>query len=193
MHDRYCRRAAQTDGVMRGHEHRVSDSWMVISPLGEHEVSVREEDGRVALGIGGRVYRIETDWQFGSPVMRAEIDGVPLTFQVSRHGKRYSVIHGGYDVELAVYTPAAAVYHHLIPEKPPLDTSQFLLSPMPGLLVSLSVTEGQEVKAGEQLAVIEAMKMENTLRAERDAVVGKIHAQPGTTVERDQAIIEFEH
>jgi propionyl-CoA carboxylase alpha chain len=71
--------------------------------------------------------------------------------------------------------------------------SRYLLSPMPGLLVSLQVEEGQEVKAGEQVAVIEAMKMENTLRAERDSVVQKIHVQPGNTVERDQAIVEFEH
>ena len=125
--------------------------------------------------------------------MEVAINKVRLTFQVARHGNRYNVIQGGYDVETSVYTASAAVLNRLMPDKPPIDMSRFLLAPMPGLLVSLMVAEGQEVKAGEQLAVIEAMKMENTLRAERDTVVGKIHVQPGTTVERDQAIIEFDH
>ncbi|MCZ7596651.1 MAG: biotin/lipoyl-binding protein [Gammaproteobacteria bacterium] len=125
--------------------------------------------------------------------MEVSINKVRLTFRVARHGNRYSVIQGGYDVAMSVYTESAAALHRLMPDKPPIDMSRYLLAPMPGLLVSLMVAEGQEVKAGEQLAVIEAMKMENTLRAERDTVVGKIHVQPGTTVERDQAIIEFDH
>jgi len=193
MHDRYCRRAARTDGVMKGHEHRVAELWTVLSPLGEHEVRVLSHGDEAVLHTHGSEYRIETAWQFGEAVMEVSINKVRLTFQVARHGNRYSVIQGGYDVAMSVYTESAAALHRLMPDKPPIDMSRYLLAPMPGLLVSLMVAEGQEVKAGEQLAVIEAMKMENTLRAERDTVVGKIHVQPGTTVERDQAIIEFDH
>ena len=79
-----------------------------------------------------------------------------------------------------------------MPVKRPPDMSRFLLSPMPGLLVSLAVAEGQEVKAGQELAIVEAMKMENLLRAERDGKVAKLHAQPGDSLAVDQAILEFE-
>ncbi len=192
MHDRYCRRAALTEGVMSGHEQVVGDQWVAMTPAGDYEVTIGEQDGRVMLDIDGVELQVETDWRFGWSLMNVCINGTSYTFQVSREGSHYTVLQGGYDVTLSVYTPAAAVYRRLMPEKPALDMSRYLLSPMPGLLVSLLVSEGQEVKAGEQIAVIEAMKMENTLRAERDSVVGRIHAQPGSTVERDQAIVEFE-
>jgi len=91
-----------------------------------------------------------------------------------------------------VLTPRVAeLYRYMLVKKPP-DMSKFLLSPMPGLLTSISVKPEQEVKAGEELAVVEAMKMENTLRAERDGKVLTIHAWPGDTLAVDQAIIEFE-
>ena len=88
--------------------------------------------------------------------------------------------------------PRAAALAMLMPVKRPADMSRFLLSPMPGLLVSLAVAEGEEVKAGQELAVVEAMKMENLLRAERDGKVAKLHAQPGDSLAVDQAILEFE-
>lgn len=192
LHDRYCHRAALTDGVMPGHEHSVGEHWVVMSADSAFDVRVRRQAGRVALEVDGDCRDIETDWQFGRPLVNVRIDGIPYTFQVSRLGSHYTVIQGGYDVTLSVYSPNGAEYRRLMRDKPPLDLSRFLLSPMPGLLVSLLVSEGQEVKAGEQVAVIEAMKMENTLRAERDCVVGRIHVQPGDTVERDQAIVEFD-
>ena len=90
-----------------------------------------------------------------------------------------------------VLTKQAAKLHRLMPHKAPPDMSKFLLSPMPGLLRSVEVAEGQEVKAGETLAVIEAMKMENILKAERDCVVKKLHAQSGESLAVDQKIMEF--
>jgi propionyl-CoA carboxylase alpha chain len=89
-------------------------------------------------------------------------------------------------------TPRAAYLLSLMPEKAPPDLSRFLLSPMPGLLREVSVAEGQEVKAGEKLVVIEAMKMENILKAEHDVTVKKIVAQPGASLSVDEVIIEFE-
>ena len=80
----------------------------------------------------------------------------------------------------------------LMPNKVPPDMSNFLLSPMPGLLVSVAVKEGDKIEAGQELAIVEAMKMENVMKAESDAIVAKIHATPGTTLGVDQPIIEFE-
>ena len=88
--------------------------------------------------------------------------------------------------------PRSAALAALMPVKEPPDMSKFLLSPMPGLLVSLAVEAGQDVKAGEALAVVEAMKMENVLRAERDGVVSVLHAAPGDSLAVDQAILEFD-
>jgi len=101
-------------------------------------------------------------------------------------------LHGGAEADVLVLSPRAAELQALMPVKEAPDTSKYLLSPMPGLLISLSVEEGQEVKAGEELAVIEAMKMENVLRAERDGVVAAIKAGPGDSLAVDQVILEFE-
>ena len=94
-------------------------------------------------------------------------------------------------MDVGVYTVRAAELARLMPHKEPPDLSKYLLSPMPGLLVSLAVTEGQEVKAGETLAVVEAMKMENILKAERDGTVKKIYEQSGASLAVDQMILEF--
>ncbi|HSR71763.1 MAG TPA: biotin/lipoyl-containing protein, partial [Kiloniellales bacterium] len=111
--------------------------------------------------------------------------------QVDRRGPRLRLAHGGAAIEVLVVRPAVAALAARMPDKPPPDLSRFLLSPMPGLLVRVAVAPGQEVKRGEELAVIEAMKMENVLRAERDGVVAKIHAEPGASLAVDQAILEF--
>jgi len=101
-------------------------------------------------------------------------------------------LQGGAEADVLVLSPRAAELQALMAVKEAPDTSKYLLSPMPGLLISLSVEEGQEVKAGEELAVIEAMKMENVLRAERDGVVAAIKAGPGDSLAVDQVILEFE-
>ena len=97
----------------------------------------------------------------------------------------------GLSVVARVYTPRLAELDRLMPVKQPPDTSKLLLCPMPGLVVSIAVSEGQEVKAGETLAVVEAMKMENVLRAERDVVVGRIMAEAGASLAVDAVIMEF--
>jgi acetyl/propionyl-CoA carboxylase alpha subunit len=100
--------------------------------------------------------------------------------------------HGEGEIEALVLSPRVAELAVRMPRKEPPDLSRFLLSPMPGLLVSLAVAPGQEVKAGEELAVVEAMKMQNMLRAERDGVIAELHAEPGASLAVDQAILEFE-
>jgi propionyl-CoA carboxylase alpha chain len=114
--------------------------------------------------------------------MRVQIDRLPA-------GLRFT--HAGAVLEARLLTQRAAALTALMPEKRPPDTSRRLLSPMPGLLASIAVAEGQPVSAGQELAVVEAMKMENVLRAERDATVKAIHARPGDSLAVDQMILEF--
>ena len=118
-------------------------------------------------------------------------DGIEVTAQLSRTGARYEVFHNGAGVEALVLEPYSAALYHLMPKKVAPDLSHLTLSPMPGLLVSVAVTEGAKVKAGDEIAVIEAMKMENVIRAEHDGTVLCVHAQPGEALEVDQQIVEF--
>jgi len=107
-------------------------------------------------------------------------------------GLKYRVFHWGTQVDAMVMTTRAAELLALMPTKPPPDLSQFLISPMPGLLAHVAVTAGQEVRAGETLVVIEAMKMQNILKAENDCVVAELLARPGDSLSVDQAILRFQ-
>jgi len=120
-----------------------------------------------------------------------EVGGETLAVQVRRVLNGYRLGYRGISVAANVYTPREAELVRLMPEKKPADTSKKLLCPMPGLVVAIAVTEGQEVKAGEALAIVEAMKMENILRAERDATVKKVNAKKGDSLNVDAVIMEF--
>jgi propionyl-CoA carboxylase alpha chain len=130
-------------------------------------------------------------WRIGDPLYHGTANGQPMTVQVERRGVGYRLSHGRAQVDLLVVPPRAAELAALMPEKKAPDLSKFLLSPMPGLLVSLAVTTGQDVKAGQELCVVEAMKMENLLRAERDGRIAVLHAKPGDSLAVDQTILEF--
>jgi len=111
--------------------------------------------------------------------------------QIDRHSAGFRLVHGGRAWRARLLTPRAAVLAaHMIAKSPP-DLSRFLLCPMPGLVVSLAVGEGDRVEAGQPLATVEAMKMENILRAEKAAVVTRIHAKPGDSLAVDAVILEF--
>jgi len=112
--------------------------------------------------------------------------------QVHRDNQKYRLWHGGHQCDCRILTPREAELMLLMPEKAPPDLSRHLLAPMPGLLVSVAVKEGDEVKVGEELAVLEAMKMENTLRAERNGIVARVHFEAGASLEVDVLIMEFE-
>ncbi len=127
----------------------------------------------------------------GRLVFDGTLNGHPFAARVERNGISYRLAHGGADMEALVLTAEAATYAAMMPVKSPPDLSRFLLSPMPGLLVSLAVAAGQDVKAGETLAVIEAMKMENVLKAERDGTIKELLAKPGDSLAVDQRILEF--
>ncbi len=150
-----------------------------------------QEDGYL---VSGEDYEavVRGDWMAHEPVFFAEVNGKETVVQVDRRGPALKLTLSGLTVEALVIESRLAGYNSLMPEKLPPDLSQFLLSPMPGLLVSVAVEEGQAVKAGEELAVVEAMKMENILRAEKDVVISKISAAAGESLVVDQMIIEFE-
>jgi propionyl-CoA carboxylase alpha chain len=192
IHRNYMDRAACLSGQMEGFERKVGEDWGVVVNGETHLVKVKPTQTGYNVSYNDAEYSVVTDWALGQPLFEGTINGEALCFQVERAGLWYSLFHRGARVDAQVMTPRSAEMFAMMPEKVAPDLSKFLLSPMPGLLVKVSVEEGQEVKAGEELAVIEAMKMENVLRAEQDVVVAKISAQAGDSLMVDQTIIEFE-
>ena len=179
-------------GQMPSHEYQPGDDFVVIVNGEHHPVVARPVAGGYDIDYQGCTHRIRSDWRFGDPLYQGTLDDQPICVQVERMGLKYRVTHWGTQADLMVVTARVAELQKLMPYKAPPDLSRFLLSPMPGLLREVAVSLGQEVKAGEKLAVIEAMKMENVLKAEQDCVVKKIAAQPGASLAVDEIIIEFE-
>jgi len=194
IHRRYMDRAAQISGQLPGYERKVHDDWVVAIGRERHPVTVRPQGDSWSHDVvsGGRHYLVESQWQFGQPIFRGRVGGTEVCIQVERRNMKYWLFHWGAQVEMLVLTKRAAELLDCMPAKKPPDLSRFLLSPMPGLLAQLNVAVGDEVRAGQGLAVVEAMKMENLLRAERDGRVGKVLAATGDTLAVDQPILEFE-
>jgi propionyl-CoA carboxylase alpha chain len=144
-------------------------------------------------GGGGRERSMDvhSDWMPGEPVLHAVVGATPMAVQITRDSGSYKMIHRGASVKALVMRPREAELKKIMPKKTAADTSKFLLCPMPGLVVSINVEIGQEVKSGETLAVVEAMKMENVLRAERDGRISKINAKKGDSLAVDAVILEF--
>ncbi len=160
----------------------------------EYRLDVTRENGFIEAQFhdGARhVHRLASDWKPGDPVWSGSVDGRPVVVQVGAVPNGFDLMHGGVQTRAYVYTESEAAYARLMPVKVAADTGKNLLCPMPGLVVSIDVAEGQEVKAGETLAVVEAMKMENVLRAERDGKVKKIHVKKGDSLAVDAVIMEF--
>ena len=163
--------------------------------LGEQEyrLEVKRENGLIELrfpGKGGRRH-LQSDWKPGEPLWTGTINSEPVAVQVRNVPNGFALAYRGVETKAFVYTEREAAYARLMPVKKEADTGKQVLCPMPGLVVSIAVKEGQEVKAGETVAVVEAMKMENVLRAEIDGVVKKINAKPGDSLAVDAVILEF--
>jgi len=188
----YRDRAAQIDGQLDGHERRVPNEWVVIMNNENYPVSVVSTQGGHDVEYAGKTYAVRSDWEFGQHIFNGTINGEEVFVKVERENQVYRLFHGGSQVDVTVVTPRVAELLKYMPVKSPPDLTKFLLSPMPGLLVSLAVKEGDRINAGEELAVLEAMKMENTLLAERDGVVAKIHFKPGVNLAVDDIIMELE-
>ena len=158
-----------------------------------YAMSVRSEDSAYIVEGDGQSRLAATDWRAGQPLMHVRVEDRIGTVQIERlPGRAFRLVHGGVVRHAQVLSPRAAELLMLMPKKQPADTSRLVLSPMPGLLTAIVVTEGQEVKAGEPLVTVEAMKMENVLRAERDGRVKRLCAKPGDSLAVDQIILELE-
>ena len=186
-------RRTRISGTMDNHQRRVGDDW-VVSLQGER-MSLRiaaDRAGSTITFADGAVHRVESDWTPGQPLARLSVDGAPLVLKVGKVPMGFRVRLRGADLRVLVQTPRQAELAALMPAKAPPDTSRFLLCPMPGLVVKISVAEGDEVQEGQALATVEAMKMENILRAERKGRVRRIATAPGASLRVDDVIMEFE-
>jgi propionyl-CoA carboxylase alpha chain len=190
-------RKRQISGQLTGrpvHRERRRAVW-----LERNEIALdiaREADGIAVRFVGadgalGHSHVLVSPWTPGDPVWQGTIDGHLVAMQVRPIANGFRLAHQGFEVAVSVFTECEAAAARLMPVKTAADTGKKLLCPMPGLVVSIAVSEGQEVKAGETLAVVEAMKMQNVLRAERDGTVKKIHAAAGATLAVDALILEF--
>jgi len=183
--------AAVVERVRDERRGTTQDSRTVMLNRTPVALTVTGKGSDFAVEVAGRRIALETDWQPGDPLFHGKVDGQVVAVQVDAVGSGWRLIHEGGQAEALVLTPRQAELYALMPVKAAPDTSKFLLSPMPGLLASVAVSEGQEVKAGEPLAVVEAMKMENVLRAVQDGTVKVLHAKAGDSLKVDQKIIEF--
>lgn len=184
-------RAGNISGAMNG-VHAPGDEYVVVMGDAKYDVTEARLDGHVlSMRIAGRPYHAQFEWDLGAPVMHVTENGHRHAVQIARKHGGYELIHGGARSLVTARSRHAAELAALMPVKAAADTSKFLLCPMPGLIVSVNVAEGQEVKAGETLAVVEAMKMENVLTAERDGTIKKVNAAKGDSLALDDVILEF--
>ncbi len=201
---RYRARASTITGQMQGHQVHVGHQYtaVILGAEGKHqyvsgEVTDFDAEARVCnVVVNGKTYEMRSNADLRDLVVRGSCNGKPFTCQIERGTAKnplaLRVIHNGTQADVLVLSPKGATLHQLMPYKAPPDLSKFLLSPMPGLLVDVAVQPGQKVQAGEKLAVIEAMKMENILFAVQDGVVSKISAAKGDSLAVDDIILEFE-
>lgn len=197
MHLRYLFRAKEVSGQMPGYGRRFHPDWVAEINKKFYPVTIEEHAGRGSeegfdITRDGRILSIRSDWVVDDPVVRCTINSVPHSFKVERVGIGYRLYHLGAEVDVMVYTAKVAELAKKMPERKPPDMSKYLISPMPGLLQSLSVEAGERVDEGDELAIVQAMKMENILRAARSGKVTKLHANAGDTLSVGQIIMEFE-
>jgi propionyl-CoA carboxylase alpha chain len=197
-------RAANLSGQLPGYDVQIGHDYSVIvlgakgenRYLGVHVDEFRGQSGKAIIKVGDNHYIIESHSRLNDVRISGTVNGKPFTAQVERGTPKnplaLQVQHNGTRIEALVVSPRMAELHQMMPFKTPPDMSRFVLSPMPGLLVNVAVTPGQKVQAGERVAVIEAMKMENILFAAHDGVVKKVMASQGESLSVDQVIVEFE-
>ena len=186
-------RRTRITGTLGNHERKVGDDWVVTLQGTDLPVRVAaDREGSTVTFADGATHRVSSDWLPGQSLARISVDGADLILKVGKISGGFRIRHRGADLKVHVRTPRQAELARLMPEKLPPDTSKYLLCPMPGLIVKVSVEEGQEVQEGQALATVEAMKMENILKAERRGVVKKINAAVGASLKVDDVIMEFE-
>ena len=186
-------RRTRISGTMDNHERKVGDVWAVSLQGASFMLSIAaDKAGSTVTFADGSALRVESDWTPGQPLARLMVDGTPLVMKVGKIPSGFRLRLRGADVKCHVRTPRAAELALLMIEKLPPDTSRYLLCPMPGLVARIMVAVGDEVQEGQSLATVEAMKMENILKAERRGVVKTITAVEGASLRVDDVIMEFE-
>ena len=187
-------RRTRISGTMDNHTRRVGDDWVVSLQGQTYAVSVdADPDGStIRFADDGTALRVTSDWTPGQPLARLTVDGKPVAIKTAKIPMGFRMRLRGADLKVHVQTPRQKELSGLMLEKSPPDTSRFLLCPMPGLIVTIAVAVGDEVQEGQPLATVEAMKMENILKAERNGVVKAIRAAPGASLRVDDIIMEFE-
>jgi len=186
-------RRTQISGRMDNHERRVGDDWVVSLQGQSYAVTIAaDHDGSTVTFADGTSIRIEGDWTPGDQLATMSVDNSPLVMKVGKISGGFRIRSRGADLKVHVRSPRQAELAQYMIEKLPPDTSKMLLCPMPGLIVKVNVEVGQEVQEGQALCTVEAMKMENILRAERKGVVSKINATAGDSLAVDDVIMEFE-
>ncbi|NOD88587.1 MULTISPECIES: acetyl/propionyl/methylcrotonyl-CoA carboxylase subunit alpha [unclassified Ruegeria] len=186
-------RRTRVSGRMDNHERKVGKRWVVSLEGHEFPVQVNaDKEGATVKFEDGSTLRVASDWTPGDQLAILDVDGSPLVLKVGKVSGGFRIRNRGADLKVLVRRPRQAELAKLMPEKLPPDTSKMLLCPMPGLVVKIDVEVGQEVQEGQALCTIEAMKMENILRAEKKGTVAKINAGPGDSLAVDEVIIEFE-
>jgi propionyl-CoA carboxylase alpha chain len=186
-------RRTRISGTMDNHTRRVGDDWIVTLQGTALRVRIRADHaGSTVILDDGQELRVESDWTPGQPLARLTVGGEAMAIKAAKIPMGFRMRLRGADLRVHVQSPRQKELSGLMLEKTPPDTSKYLLCPMPGLIVKISVEEGQEVQEGQALATVEAMKMENILKAERRGTVKKIKASAGSSLRVDDVIMEFE-
>ncbi len=185
-------RRTRVSGRMDNHERVVADEWVVQINGRDFPVHIEADKSGSNVTVNGRKLRCESNWTPGDSLAVIDMEGGPLTLKVGKLPGGFRIRNRGADMKVFVRSPRAAELSRHMIEKLPPDTSKLLLCPMPGLIVKVDVEVGDEVQEGQSLCTIEAMKMENILRAERKGVITKINAGAGDSLAVDEIIMEFE-
>ena len=193
IHHQVQSRAAQISGTVGNHRRIVGKNWVVQLGKTEHRISVDLDGDHIVTRVeGGERLAVETDWLPGLSLGIFRLGDAVLAVKIGLSPSAIRLRWHGLDILAQVRSPRVAELARLMPEKLPPDTSKMLLCPMPGVITSISVTEGDEVEAGQALATVEAMKMENILRAERKGRVAKVSVKAGDSLAVDEVILQFD-
>jgi propionyl-CoA carboxylase alpha chain len=185
-------RRTRISGRMDNHERHVGADWNVAVQGQSFDTVIVADKLGADVTLAGQTIRVEGDWTPGDMLARMTVGGAPLVIKIGKISGGFRIRYRGADLKVHVRTPRQAELAMLMPEKMPPDTSKLLLCPMPGLIVKVDVVVGDEVQDGQALCTVEAMKMENILRAEKKGIVSKINAAAGDSLAVDDIILEFE-